>query len=143
MKRKLFKGRLTTTLHYDEKDIFFEITKTLMSTMEYAKSERDLDYIINWRQRSLMVADLLEMVFNCRMLTCKKISSEPLTNKKDIMKTYDISETEWDNVIDFYPHLNTKEPVKNVYAFEMELTIPKIECGEYLEIAVNLLKEIN
>lgn len=142
MKRKIFKGRYTTTLDYNTKDVFFEIMKSLMRVFELEKSEDDLDYIINWRRRSLMVTDMLEVVFSCEMLMCKNIAHEPLTNKENIMKRYNISETEWDNVIAYYPNLNVNEPIKNVYAYEVELTIPVAKHGEYLEIAANILKEI-
>ncbi len=144
MEKGLYKGKFTTTRNASETDAFFEIMSTLMKVLDYEKGkEMDLDYIVNTKNRFLMIMDDIEVLISCKMIKCEKVLYEPMANKDSIMKAYNIAEAEWSKMIAFYPELDTREPIKRVYDYEMELTVSKPEYEEYLEIAVNLLKEIN
>lgn len=141
MKKGLYKGKFTTTRNASENDVYYEIMTALMKVFDYEK-EKDLDYIVNWKHRYLMVVDDVEALISCKMTKCEKVLYEPLTSRENIMKTYNISEDEWDKMIAFYPELDAKEPIKRVYNYEMELAVSKPEYDEFMKIAVNLLKEI-
>lgn len=143
MKRKIFKGKFTTTLRMNETDVFYEIMTALMRVFDYEKGKIvNLDYIINAKKRLLSVMIGAEAAMFCKITECEKIVFESLTNKKRIMKTYDITEEEWDSMLAFDTELDSEELEKRVYRYEMELTVPEPGYEEYVEIAVNLLKEI-
>lgn len=140
MKRKLFKGRFATTLSYNDDDVFFDITNSLMKVFNYDKKGQNISYITDASKRFLMVmVDDVDSAISCKMLRCEMLSREPLTNKLNIMIEYDISEDEWDRMKVNYPNLNTNEPMKSVFEYDMLLMVPEGH-DDYLDAAVELLK---
>lgn len=143
MKRKIFKGKFTTTLRMNETDVFYEIMTALMRVFDYEKGKIvNLDYIINAKKRLLSVMIGAEAAMFCKITECEKIVFESLTNKSNIMEAYSISQEEWDRVVELDAILDSEEPKKRVYSYEIELMVPEPKYVVYIEIAVNLLKEI-
>ena len=142
MKRKLFKGRFTTTLDYDINDVFFDINNSLMKVFNYNKKGQNISYITDANNRFLLVMiNDVDAAISCKMVKCEMVLREPLTDKLNIMVNYDINEEEWDNVMASYPNLNSKEPIKSVFEYDMLLVGPE-GYSEYLEAATELLKEL-
>lgn len=140
----MYTGKFTTTRNSIESDVYYEIMTALMKVFDYEiGKDKDLDYILNWKHRCLIVMDDVEALISCKIIKCEKVLYEPLTSRKNIMKTYNISQEEWSKMIAFYPELDEREPIKRVFNYEMELVVSRSEYEKYLNIAVNLLKEIN
>jgi hypothetical protein len=143
-----FKGQLTS-LHDipDTVDVFFDIATVLMKGFEFEESEktdrgRDLDYLVNGRNRVIVVTSNNKALFVCKMTSCDKVLCETLFDKVKAMKTYDIDEDEWAAVLANDKSLGIREPMRRVYKYSMQVTLPDEADAEFLETGLELLKNI-
>lgn len=71
MEKRLFKGQFSTTLEMDTTDVFFDITKELMSVYEFEMGEKySPDFLINGQNRVLVVTINKKAAIVCKMVSC-------------------------------------------------------------------------
>lgn len=76
------------------------------------------------------------------MIKCEKVLCKTLFDKAKAMKTYDIDEDEWAAVLASDKSLAIREPMKRVYKYTMQVTLPDEADSEFLETGLELLKNI-
>jgi hypothetical protein len=148
-KTRIFEGQYTCLHEINETDAYFDVMSVLQRGITFEIGERyenDIDFITNPRSGVLaVVVRGNETVFIARMVHCEKISCESLIDKERILSEYDINSSEWENVLASDKKLHIYEPMKRVFKFRIELTMPEPdlkECQEFFEAAMELLQNI-